>query len=131
MKQIEASPQAYGKLKKTDGSFSYEALNEARPIPWDGVVTKRSARSEGSNTLSEAERKTAAVRNELQEQERANTEGELPTVDDLEVEPALTAEQYGYPLSKHRYLLTYLQNQFNRVKDWCWTHRRSGSGCRG
>jgi ETC complex I subunit conserved region len=92
-KQIEVSPAAYGKLIGPDGSFSYEALGEEKPIPWDGEVTKKDARQEGTNNMSEAERKITAAKIEKDKHDRAAREGELPTVDDLEVEPPLNAEQ--------------------------------------
>ena len=94
-KQIDASPAAYGKLKGSDGSFSYAALAENRPIPWDGGVNRQNAQSEGVNNLSAAEKKVAAAQKEIDAQDRAVKEGELPTVDDLETEPPLTAEQYA------------------------------------
>lgn len=92
-KQIEASPRAYDKLIKEDGSFSYEALGVEKPVPWDGDVTKQSAISEGVNTMSEAERKATAVKADEDALAIAEKEGVLPTPDDLEREPALTSEQ--------------------------------------
>jgi NADH dehydrogenase (ubiquinone) 1 alpha subcomplex subunit 5 len=92
-KQIEARPDAYGKLTGADGSFSYEALGEAKPIPWDGEITKKDAQAEGVNTLKDVEKKLAAAQADADVLTRAATDGELPTVDDLETEPPLTAEQ--------------------------------------
>ena len=77
-----------------DGSFSYEAIAETVLEPWDGTVTKKSARQEGTNTLNDAGSKAKDIQVEDEETVKADKEGELPTVDDLEVEPALTREQY-------------------------------------
>lgn len=93
-KQIEASPAAYGKLINDDGSFSYEGVGTEKAIPWDGEVSKQSARSEGSNTMSDAERKAKGVKADAEALVLEETEGVLPTPDDLEREPALTSEQY-------------------------------------
>ena len=93
-KQIEASPAAYGKLIRPDGSFRYEGLGEEKPIPWDGDVTRKDSIQEGTNSLKEAERKARAAKEDVKEQERVDNEGELPTIDDLEIEPPLNREQY-------------------------------------
>lgn len=93
-KQIDASPAAYSKYKGSDGSFSYSAIAESQPIPWDGVVTKKSAQNTSSTGLADAEAKSKAAQAEIDVIEKEKKEGVLPTVDDLEAEPPLTAEQY-------------------------------------
>lgn len=93
-KQIEASPAAYGKYLGDNGVFMYAAAGEVKAIPWDGEVNKKSARTEGSNTYTDAESKTKEVEKEAQAIEQADKEGTLPTVDDLEPEPPLTRDQY-------------------------------------
>jgi NADH dehydrogenase (ubiquinone) 1 alpha subcomplex subunit 5 len=95
-KQIDASPAAYGKFKGSDGSFSYSALAEEMPIPWDGLVSKKTAQNTTSVGLADAEAKVKSAKAEVDVIERENREGVLPTVDDLEAEPPLTAEQYGH-----------------------------------
>ncbi len=86
-------------MKKPDGSFSYSSMAEHRPIPWGGDVTRKDAQSEGVSDLKVSEQKAAAAESEFAKVERVKKEGELPTLDDLETEPPLTAEQYGasYP----------------------------------
>ncbi|RMZ81458.1 hypothetical protein DV738_g2257, partial [Chaetothyriales sp. CBS 135597] len=92
-KQIDAHPEAYGKLKGEDGSFSYSALIVTRPEPWDGKTTRKDAFTEGSNTQATAEKKVELYKEELEVVAKVVKEGETPTVDDLETEPPLTAEQ--------------------------------------
>ncbi|RMD42891.1 hypothetical protein DV735_g2243, partial [Chaetothyriales sp. CBS 134920] len=92
-KQIDAHPEAYGKLKTADGSLSYSALIVTRPEPWDGKVTRKDAFTEGSNTEATAEKKVELYKEELAGVAKVAKEGEIPTVDDLEKEPPLTAEQ--------------------------------------
>ena len=96
--QIEATPLAYAKLKAPDGTFSYAAVAENRPPPWDGETSRLNALGEGVNTLTEADKKIKGTEEDIARKEREATEGVLPTVDDLETEPPLTAEQYvQYP----------------------------------
>ncbi|RMZ86440.1 hypothetical protein DV736_g6333, partial [Chaetothyriales sp. CBS 134916] len=92
-KQIEAHPEAYGRLKAADGSFSYSALIVTRPLPWDGTTSRKDAFTEGSNTEATAEKKVELYKGELDVVAKVEKEGETPTVDDLGVEPPLTAEQ--------------------------------------
>lgn len=92
-KQIDASP-AYNKYKKSDGSLGYEKIYEDIPVTWDGEVRRGDARQEGSNNMAEADRKATLIKTEVEHVEKAAAEGDEPTVDDLEVEPALTVEQY-------------------------------------
>ncbi|RMZ86065.1 hypothetical protein DV737_g8, partial [Chaetothyriales sp. CBS 132003] len=98
-KQIDGHPEAYGKLKAADGSFSYSALIVKRPEPWDGSTTRKDAFTEGSNTEATAEKKVELYKDELDAVAKVVKEGETPTVDDLEVEPPLTAEQYVIGIS--------------------------------
>lgn len=93
-KQIEASPAAYSKFMNEDGSLGSEKLWVEEIDNWDGKVTRRDAHPEGANTLAQAEKKAAAVSAELQAMEKEDKEGVLPTVEDLEVEPPLTRDQY-------------------------------------
>lgn len=97
-KQIEASPAAYGKLIGPDGTFSYEGLGHEKAVPWDGEVDKRTAQQEGTNSEQEASKKGAVVQKDLQDVEIADKEGILPSIDDLEIEPPLTREQYAAEL---------------------------------
>lgn len=93
LKQIEASPAAYGTMKKDDGSYSYEEVTVKQAIPWDGAVTKKSANSLISTGLSDAEAKSKAAQAEGEAIDKEAKEGVLPTVSDLETEPPLSAEQ--------------------------------------
>lgn len=93
-KQIDANPAAYSKFKKDDGSFAHSELAVPQEEVWDGKITRKSAAKEGSNTQSEAEAKARAVETEVTRVDKEAAEGTLPKVSDLEVEPALTAEQY-------------------------------------
>lgn len=92
-KQIEASPGAYSKYRASDGSFQYAALAESRAIPWDGTVSKKTAYNTTSTGLADAEQKAKAAQAESALIEKAQKEGELPSVDDLEPEPPLNADQ--------------------------------------
>ena len=56
-------------------------------------MTRKDAQSEGVSDLKVSEQKAAAAEREFAKVERAAKEGELPTLDDLETEPPLTAEQ--------------------------------------
>ncbi len=120
-KQIEASPKAYGRLIGPDGSFSYEGLGHAKPLSWDGEVDKSSAQQEGTNSLGEAESKATTVQKDILEVDTADKEGVLPTIDDLELEPPLTREQYvSQPPSM--WSLTSGQNQLDRNKNCGWSY---------
>jgi len=92
--QIEASPEAYGKFAHSDGSFESEKLYVEKPDVWDGQITRSEARPEGPNTLAEAEKKAQAVAEEVEYVDKEHAQGKLPTVEDLEVEPPLTVDQY-------------------------------------
>ena len=93
-KQIQASPAAYGKYQASDGSFQYAALAESRQIPWDGLVSRKTAYSTTSTGLADAEEKSKQAQAEAAVIQKAEREGELPTIDDLEPEPPLSAEQW-------------------------------------
>ena len=93
-KQIEADPVAYGKLKRDDGSLAQEYLEVEPKISWDGQVTRQDARKEGSNTQTEAEQKGAYVQADVERVDREAEQGVRKKVSDLELEPALTADQY-------------------------------------
>ncbi|KIX02437.1 uncharacterized protein Z518_08378 [Rhinocladiella mackenziei CBS 650.93] len=93
-KQIEANPSAYSKLLNEDGSLSSEKLHVEPVETWDGVVGRQDVKTEGGlNSMEEAERKAAAVNEEVKKMDQEDKEGKLPTVDDLEVEPPLTKAQ--------------------------------------
>lgn len=92
-KQINDSPAAYSRFKNDDGTFSYEKLNAARPEPWDGHITKKEARQEGTNNLKEAERKRSETIKDIEEVDSGISITDLPSMDELETEPALTSEQ--------------------------------------
>lgn len=91
-KVIESNP-AYAKFKRDDGTFAHEELHIEPLISWDGHVTKRDRRPEGSNTQSEAEMKGAFVKADVEKVDKEDAEGPQPKVSDLEVEPSLTADQ--------------------------------------
>lgn len=93
LQQIEASPEAYGKLKQEDGSYSHEWISIQKAVSWDGEVTRKSANSMISGGLADAEAKAKAAQAEAALVEKEEREGALPTVDDLEAEPPLTAQQ--------------------------------------
>jgi NADH dehydrogenase (ubiquinone) 1 alpha subcomplex subunit 5 len=92
-KQLDASPQAYEKFKNEDGSYSHDWISLQKAVPWDGEVTRKSARSIMSKGLADAEAKAKAAQAEIDEIEREEREGPVPTVEDIEVEPPLTAQQ--------------------------------------
>ena len=93
LKQINDSPAAYSKFKNDDGTFSYEKLNAARPEPWDGHITTKQAQQEGTNNLKEAERKRSETVTDINEVDSGISITDLPSMDELEVEPALTSDQ--------------------------------------
>ena len=93
-KQIEASPTAYSKLLNEDGSLGSSKLYVEPVDNWDGVVTRKDARQEGTNTMSEAERKGKLVAAEVTHVDQEDRDGRTPTVEDLEAEPPLTRDQY-------------------------------------
>ncbi|OAL32590.1 hypothetical protein AYO20_07900 [Fonsecaea nubica] len=95
-KQIEASPSAYNKLLNEDGSLGSEKLHVEPVDNWDGKITRQDAKFEGPNSLAQAEAKARAVSDEVREKELEDKEGIPPTVEDLEVEPPLTKEQYVF-----------------------------------
>ena len=61
---------------------------------WDGMITRNDGIQEGTNSSAEAERKARYINAEAQTVDREAVEGKLPTVEELEVEPPLTREQY-------------------------------------
>ncbi len=81
-------------MKAADGTFSYEALSSAPALePWDGTVTRKSANQEGTNSKAQAESKGASAVEETKHVEKEIKDGYVPTIDDLELEPPLSAEQ--------------------------------------
>ena len=92
-KQIEASPKAYGHLLTADGSLASEKPQFEEIDNWDGQITRADALPEGTNDLSQAEHKTKAVEEEIRVIDLEAKEGQLPTVEDLEIEPPLNREQ--------------------------------------
>ena len=93
IKQIEARPEAYGKLKNDDGTYSAEWVSLQKAVSWDGEVSRKSAYNNVSTGLADAEAKAKAIQAEFEREDKIELEGVLPTVDDLEAEPPLTAEQ--------------------------------------
>lgn len=93
-KAVEADPKAYSRFKRDDGSVAHEEASVQQKISWDGEVTRHDARKDGSNTQTEAEQKGAYVVADVERTDLAAQEGVLAKVSDLEVEPALTADQY-------------------------------------
>ena len=92
-KQIEASPKAYGQLMNEDGSLASEKPNIEHIDNWDGRIGRGDAHYEGPNVMAEAEHKTRAIEEEIRFRDQEDKDGQLPTVEDLEVEPPLTREQ--------------------------------------
>lgn len=90
---IEANPKAYGHLKREDGSIEFEENSIQQRISWDGKVTRKDAEPSGPGTETEVERKARRVEQDVAQEDKLAEEGELPTISDLEVEPALTADQ--------------------------------------
>jgi hypothetical protein len=93
-KQIEASPKAYSQMLNEDGSLASEKPQAVQIDNWDGQISRADAHPEGTNNMSQAERKTRAVEEEVRAKNLEEKEGVQPTVEDLEVEPPLTKEQY-------------------------------------
>lgn len=96
-KVIESNPDAYGKFRAT-GAFVQEQLTFEGKSTWDGKYTRRDARKEGSNTQSEAEEKLNAMQRDIEKTDKEEAEGVAPQLIDLETEPPLTADQYGFSL---------------------------------
>lgn len=97
-KQIDANPAAYQKLTHDDGTLKSEK-EHVEPIEnWDGQVTRQDANPEGSNSKIQAERKAARIQKEAEVVDREAEEGRRPDVEDLEVEPPLTRDQYVIPV---------------------------------
>jgi len=92
-KQIEASPKAYSQFLNPDGSLASEKPYFEQIDNWDGQISKADAHYEGTNDLARADHKTKAVEKEIQAKNVEAKEGQLPTVEDLEVEPPLNREQ--------------------------------------
>jgi len=92
-KAIEANPRAYGHLQRDDGSIEFEQNSIQQKISWDGKVTRKDAEPAGPGTQTEAEQKGRRIDQDVAHEDKIAAEGELPTISDLEVEPALTADQ--------------------------------------
>lgn len=90
---VEVNPKAYGHLKREDGSIEFEQNSIQQKISWDGKVTRADAEPSGPGTQTEAERKGHRIAQDVAHEDKLAAEGELPTISDLEVEPALTADQ--------------------------------------
>jgi NADH dehydrogenase (ubiquinone) 1 alpha subcomplex subunit 5 len=95
-KQIDANPKAYAKLLNEDGSLASAKPYVEQVDNWDGQFKRGDARPEGTNNMAQAEEKTKAVEAELRAKDIEAKEGILPTVEDLEIEPPLTREQYVF-----------------------------------
>ncbi len=93
-KQIEANPAAYNRFLNEDGTFGSEKAHVEPVDVWDGMITRNDGIQEGTNSSAEAERKARYINAEVQTVDREAVEGKLPTVEELEVEPPLTREQY-------------------------------------
>ncbi len=92
-KVVESNPGAYKRYQKDDGTVAHQELEESTLETWDGKVEKKDARTEGSNTQTEAEAKGVYVQRDVETVDREAAEGVLETFRDLEVEPSLTADQ--------------------------------------
>ena len=93
-KQIEASPKAYSHMISEGGTLAAEVPYVESVENWDGKITKFEAQHEGTNSKTLAEEKAKAVDEEIKAIDVQIKEGILPTVDDLEVEPPLSRDQY-------------------------------------
>ncbi|KAK5197309.1 hypothetical protein LTR20_008049 [Exophiala xenobiotica] len=111
-KQIEANPAAYNRFMNEDGSLGSEKAHVEPVDVWDGMITRDDKIQEGTNSPAEAERKARYIAAEVQTVDREAAEGKLPTVEDLEVEPPLTREQYGMPDSN----VVYIANGRGRIE---------------
>jgi hypothetical protein len=104
-KHIEANPVGYNKLLNEDGSLGSEKAHVEHVEVWDGVVTRQDALAEGPNSPAQAAKKSAILAAEVQKVDREAEVGAVATVEDLEVEPPLTKEQYVI--------------RFSRTSSWC------------
>lgn len=91
---IEANPEAYSQFQVSDGSIQNEKAWVEQIDVWDGKVSKKTSFQEGTNTLSEAEAKANAVKEDADRVDKEAVSGVAPVVDDLEKEPPLTRVQY-------------------------------------
>lgn len=90
--QLESNP-GYDQFVDDAGMVIRRGTDQYEILSWDGVVSKRDRKSEGSNTQADAEAKGAAIVQDVEERERQAVEGKEVSLADLESEPALTAEQ--------------------------------------
>lgn len=93
-KAIEANPEAYSKFQLSDGSLQNERAFVEVVDVWDGKVSKKDSFQEGANTLSQAEAKARAVKEDADRVDKEAVSGVTPAVEDLEKEPPLTRVQY-------------------------------------
>lgn len=96
VQKIISSEPGYSRFRGEDGSLIHEEVYKEPRETWDGAYTKQDARKEGSNNQTEAEAKVAYIRADIERVDKEKKEGKLPAVKDLEVEPALTADQYVF-----------------------------------
>jgi hypothetical protein len=89
-KQISANSEAYKGIKRPDGSYAHDRIPEERSDVWDGVVTRSSALDTGNFTEQAVMDRTRRITEEVEIVEKPA----VPTVDDLEKEPPLSAAQY-------------------------------------
>ena len=89
--QISADPEAYKGMKQPDGTYAHGRIPEERSEVWDGVVTRNSALDTGNFTEQAASERGRKIQDEVETAEKP----ELPTIDDLEIEPPLDAAQYA------------------------------------
>lgn len=93
-KAIQANPNAYKQLQNPDGTLAHEELYKTENEVWDGMIKRGQQQVEGSNKKREVEAKGRAIEQEVATVDKAEKEGVLPTVADLEVEPPLDSDQY-------------------------------------
>lgn len=97
VQNIIKSDPTYKQFVRDDGSLMHDQQGEmVETITWDGLHSKADARREGSNTQTEAEQKAKYVQEDVERVAREEKEGIVKKISDLEIEPALTSEQYVY-----------------------------------
>jgi len=91
---IEANPAAYNQLINDDGTLMAEKISRDTVDYWDGVVSKKDMQGLIPTSQAEADRKAQAIKDEVTKVDIEAEEGIQKTVDDLEIEPPLTVDQY-------------------------------------
>ena len=91
-KAVAAHPDEYAQFRRPDGTFSHEQISEEKAVNWDGE--ERVSLAEGDYTEPAANERARKVAAEVEERDAQMDEGK-PTIEDLEPEPPLDAQQYA------------------------------------